>query len=485
MRVTDYFGLGLSQARVDFVDVDVTGDIPVYIDPTAIRNQSGLWAESCVTLLQSFFVTLLRTLAQDDTEVMENLLSPLKEPNETHLGDSAGASRGRSLGTRGKAEELLASLRRSRAVQSGLLADLEDTALLVPGIDRDIISDITTSVIRQPLIQYTQMQCKYYGIPLEPQLAGPVWDPYESAWFEGTRSLPRANENILLLVPRAIVRVKLTVDKGKFYRGYIRPIYEREELNHPAQGLVRVLRNGQTVVRKGALDKKLGTAKDDVARRAAEHPETLVAYKGSLSEVDTGPMPLNSFEQMVGGSLDTPRRLLEEVRAIPPGAESAHKYHRAIAGLFSTLFSEALGNQNLEAYLRAGSKRVDIMYDNVARAGFFWWISEKVSPTPLIVVECKNYSSDVKNPEFDQVAMRLSDQRGRLGFLVSRKFKDKDAALARAEAIASDQKSFVIVLDDEDLSQLVSDFERADGDLSERLNFPLLRIRLGRLLGQS
>lgn len=37
---------------------------------------------------------------------------------------------------------------------------------MVEGISSDIISDITTNIIREPLIQYTQDMAVYYEIPL-------------------------------------------------------------------------------------------------------------------------------------------------------------------------------------------------------------------------------------------------------------------------------------------------------------------------------
>ena len=35
MRISEFFGLGLTQPYLDFVDVDIEGDVRYYIDPTA------------------------------------------------------------------------------------------------------------------------------------------------------------------------------------------------------------------------------------------------------------------------------------------------------------------------------------------------------------------------------------------------------------------------------------------------------------------
>ena len=37
MRVSEYYNLNRSQPSLDFVDVDIYGDIEVFIDPRALR----------------------------------------------------------------------------------------------------------------------------------------------------------------------------------------------------------------------------------------------------------------------------------------------------------------------------------------------------------------------------------------------------------------------------------------------------------------
>ncbi len=483
-RVTDYFSLGLTQGGVDFVDVDVHTDVPVYIDPTAIRHQTGPWAETCVVALQSFFQALIDAIKAGDKPAQTELIYPLVEPNETHLGQSVGDSRGRSLGTRAKADELIASLSKSKAVVSGFLVDLEDAALMVEGIDKDIISDITTCVIRRQLIAYTKKQCQMHSIPMEKQMSGPIWDG--SKWVNEEVNLPRANEDKLLLVPKSIVRVKLTVDKGRYYRGYLRPYFEEEVLANPRAGLVRVLtdRRGNVIghrVIKGALDEELGTTKPAITENTQKYPQALADYRAALSSEDEGPMPDDVLAARIGAEVENMREILGEMRAVAPGKAGATLYHRCVARMMSALFATSLGNEDIETPIHDGMKRLDITYDNVARTGFFHWVAQH-RPAAMVVVECKNYGHDAANPEFDQLAMRFSPDRGRLGILACRSFQDKDKALARARAIANDANGYVLVLDDDDFEQLIDDFEAAGIDYEDRNKHPLLRKRFGDLI---
>lgn len=480
-RVTEYFGLGMNQGSVDFVDVDVHGDVPVYIDPTGIRNQSGNWADACVACLQPFFEALLSAIAADDTAALEALIYPLVEPNETHLGSSQGKSQGRSLGTRAKAQELLSSLRTSKAVASGFLRDLEDSALLVEGIDKDIVSDITTCVIRRMLIAYTQQQCRFHEIDMEWQESGPIWDLASRRWVHVDVLLPRADDNKLLLVPKSIVRVRLTVDKGRYYRGYLRPYFEDELLANPKAGLVRVLAGRPISVDLKALDAYLGTTKPAIIRNTEKHPEALDKYKASLPAEDKGPLSGETLASLIGTEVENLRTILGEMRSVAPGPQGATLYHRCVARLMSGLFTRALGNERIENAIHNGMKRIDITYDNVARRGFFDWLGRHFHAS-TIVVECKNYGKDAGNPEFDQLAMRFSPDRGRFGILACRSFQDKERALARARAIATDANGYIIVLDDDDFERLIDDYERAALDPDARLQYALLRERFTALV---
>jgi len=144
MRISEHYELDRTQPSLDFVDVHTTDDIPVFLDPTFVRALPDAWSEECTCALTTFFGQVLHAVQVSDITRLRQLMTPLREPNETHLGLSAGRSRGHGLGL-GMGTDLADSLTNSLATRSGLLKDLEDTALMVDGIGRDIISDITTS----------------------------------------------------------------------------------------------------------------------------------------------------------------------------------------------------------------------------------------------------------------------------------------------------------------------------------------------------
>jgi hypothetical protein len=163
MRVSQFFNLQRTQPTLDFVDVDVANDLKAFIDPWAIRHVESEWTEQCVSLIQNYFQALLACAQRNDEAKAISILKPLREPNETHLGLSKGRSKGRALGPY-LMKEVWSRLKESRAVATGLLEDIEDTMLLIDKIGPDIISDITSNVIRGPLTKYTQDMCNAAGI---------------------------------------------------------------------------------------------------------------------------------------------------------------------------------------------------------------------------------------------------------------------------------------------------------------------------------
>ena len=154
MRVSEYFNLNRNQPYLDFVDVYLDTDIPVFLNPAAIRVLPSAWGSDCVSLLQHFFETLLISIKSNDEAKAIALLSSLNERNEFHFGFSQGKSRGHGFGAK-SGGHVWKALSNSKAAKSGLLQDLEDTCLLVEGIGPDMISDAICNIIRGPLIHYT------------------------------------------------------------------------------------------------------------------------------------------------------------------------------------------------------------------------------------------------------------------------------------------------------------------------------------------
>ena len=140
---------------------------------------------------------------------------------------------------------------------------------------------------------------------------------------------------------------------------------------------------------------------------------------------------------------------------IATGASEADRYHRLVMGTLTALFYPDLILPKKEWEIHGGRKRIDIVYTNAANAGFFAQRRSDQNKATMVVTECKNYSSDIGNPELDQLLGRFDVNRGKFGFLCCRNISKTDAALERCKDAASRQQGFIIILTDDDFKEML------------------------------
>ncbi|MDQ0997012.1 hypothetical protein QFZ34_002194 [Phyllobacterium ifriqiyense] len=481
MRVSEYYKLNKKQPSLSFLDVDIENDVKLFVNARALRILESDWGEHCTHLLHTFFSAVVDSIRSgNDTHALD-ILTVLKEPNETHLGLSKGRSDGRGLGPE-KAKQIWNAFKKSKAVKSGLLSDLEDTVLLIDGVSTDILSDIITNIIRGPLIAFTQRVCEEYGIPLINDVdSGPVWNPNTKSWDQDYVRLPMPDDTKLILVPKSIVRIDMDYSVEKYYRHYVLERFKEEEMERNT-GLVQILKSGKNkgkkIVYKKDVEAKYGSeAKALSIKKTDENPDLLMKYKADNS----GPTPALSHRQIAdvqGTELPDWARLLESVTSLQPGKKDAYKYEDAIGDLLSALFYPVLVDPETQTSIHDGMKRVDITFTNYARTGFFEWLARHYDCSHVFV-ECKNFGNELGNPEIDQIAMRFSKDRGRFGIVVCRTIENRVAMQKRCKAVATDGHGYIVAIDDKDLESLIAD---AEDRLLQRYDFPTVKRLFDKLI---
>lgn len=475
MRVSEFFKLNRKQPTLEFIDVDVYGDTEVFLDPSAIRSIDSDWSRECLTLLQSFFGAVLTAMQEKNDSKARRLLSSLSEPNDTHLGLSKGKASGKGMGNI-LAQGLWRSMSKSKAIDSGLLEDLEDTVLFVDGIGHDIVSDITTNIIRGSLLKFTEDAANYYQIPLSPDVnSGPMWDYQDCKWEQEFVPRPMTTHGPLLLVPKSIVRRSQAFDPGEYYQHHILPALQEAELR-AGSALVHTLADGRKRVTKKDLKNKYGNSKDLNLQTTLKDPDILAKYRAAKRNQRRLP-DHQEIADITNSEAPDWSSLLNNVLQVPAGRDHANAYHLAVEALLTALFYPALDMPKREHSLHDGRKRIDITYENIANSGFFRWVATHYT-APYVFVECKNYGKEISNPEVDQLSGRFASNRGRVGFLLYRGFGDKEALMRRCRDTASDNRGYIIPIDDSDLKELVSHQSNA----TNRTEFPLLRSRFSQLV---
>jgi hypothetical protein len=456
MRISAWAGLHNRQAELDFVDIDTDHDTRLFVDPYAIDIRADAWSAECGRHLRSFFSSLLTALRRGEDARAEHLASHLHETNETFLGLSRGKPAGRGIG-RDQALQILDALRASRAFETGLLSELAETELFIPGIGSDKVSDLTTNILRGPLLEYTRDQAALWGMPLQSNVAlSPVWDPNREDWVQAPRETIVVDGHPVMLVPKFSVRRVLTLNSQEFYNNHM-ITFLQQEYSHAGQGLVRVL--------KSDVKKRHPKSKPDLAAFAQEHPEILALYKtiaGAKGALDSEDFDGDFDEKAFSTSL------IAVLRNIPTGNNDASNYHSFCIGALTFLFFPDLIRPIKEREIDQGRKRIDIAYTNAAQDGFFETALRSNQMRAIeIPVECKNYRQDIANPELDQLTGRFSHVRGFLGILCCRAFDDKARFVERCKDAAVHRGHYVIVLDDTDLILMLENVASGRRDLNQ------------------
>lgn len=451
-RFSTVFALTNSQADLDFVDIDLSTDTPLYLDPYAIQIRNDEWSSKCGDNIRSFFNELLDSLRAGNMARSIHLVSNLHEPNETFLGESQGNPNGKAVGQI-KARQLLEAFVNSRAYETGLLSDVSEAELFIRGVGRDTISDLTTNVIRNLLAEYTGNCCALHNIPVQAvRSLGPVWDIVARDWRSQTLNLPVWNRRPILLVPKTSVRYRLSIDSQEFYNHHMVEFLQAEYLA-AGGALVQVLKDGTPRVTKVSVKEVHPFIKDDLAAFVRDHPQVLEEYKNIKGA--EGPLALDQLEQFFDERAFA-EALIARLNAINTGPNTATEYHNLAMGICTFLFYPNLNCPIKEQEIHDGRKRIDIKFNNAATRGFFHAKIIAVQTRAMsIPIECKNYTKEIANPELDQIAGRFSVQRGLLGFLLCRNMDNRARFIQRCKDTARDGRGYIIVMEDLDIIQML------------------------------
>jgi len=470
MQINTRFNLEKSQAELDFVNIDTNRDTPLFLDPFFLSKRIDNWSSSATLTLRSFFQTLIDHIRAGEEENARSLFEFLHEPNSTCLGMSTGEPEGNGVGNE-DAIKIYDNLLESRAVQTGLIQDIEDNILFVDNFGKDKLSDMTTNIIKKHLIKYTQEQCNLHNIPLNNNVpSGFYWSREEMAWTSEHTQMLVINDRPILLVPKGIVSFSKAYTPTKYYNHFVLNFLQNEHLQINS-ALVQENRHGQRFVTKKDIKEDTPQSKEFLRDFTLRHPEVLEQFKAQ-----TETAPLKNAEITDISVKQICKLLGERLVNIKSGNEHASTYHKLLIGVLELLFYPKLINPVKEREIHQGRKRIDITFDNAATDGIFYRLSENMGlPCLYLFVECKNYSSDPANPELDQLAGRFSVNRGRVGFLLCRNFVDRGLFIQRCRDTYSDGRGLIIPLVDQDIINLLDNHNEFDYAFIEKYLSDIIR----------
>lgn len=405
------FNLGITQPELDFVDVSLGTDNRLFVDPFALSQRADRWSQDAHHTVAAFFQQLIDDIRADNPQRARRLLLNLREPNETRLGYSAHRPQGAGI-----------------------------------GIGHDKISDLTTNLLRAHLADYTVAQCNLHGVPIRGVAMPPCFNTDSMEWEARYLELPIYRDTPILLVPKPIIRRGPAYESHRYYQHFVLNYLQQEELNNPASQLVRTLKDERRVVYKKDLAARHPLAKEFLYEFSRQHPEVLANFREWLAAEESRRTASDVDEEDESVIADA---LAQALRNVAGGNERASEYHKLMIGTVEFLFFPHLLHPRKEQEIHQGRKRIDILVENGARDGIFHRIPTiRGLPCAYVPFECKNYTTEVANPELDQLAGRFSVNRGQMGFLCCRNFEDRALFIERCRDTFRDGRGLIIPLDD-------------------------------------
>lgn len=451
-----HFGLSEPQYELPFVDFLLDADVPLYIDSYAITKDPSALAGECHNAIVSYFEELLRAVRSVDAHRVRYLLRErLVEPKEIHLGVGKRARSGRGVGPR-QEQQLIDALIKSEALKTGAIQSIQELELHIPGIGPDKISDLVANIIKGHLAGYTEQVCTEFGIATRPCAVSAFWNAERLEWDAGWFELPAIGSEAFILVPKRFIRRdRDLLNHREFYDHYVLDVLQREMLT-ANDALVETLKNGKQRVTKKALreDGRFPHTKEFISAFIQEHPETIEEYRSELEERFR---PADPAEWSGKAQEDDPRidELLAQLHALSPGRDNATTYHRIVQELIEFVFDWCLENFDSEYSMDQGRGKVDIIADNFASGGLFAELRQDLHATS-VPMECKNYTADLGNDQFNQINDRLGPKTSRIGFSFCRTIRNREAISRHVGDRWLRQENCILVFDDDLLKRLVT-----------------------------
>lgn len=233
MNISLHYNLGSQQPNLNFVDIKLNTDNLLFVDPRLIENSNDRYAKLMQARIEAFWGELIKRVKSKDVKKIYQLLSGLKEPNETRLGYAFSTPRGKSVGSKSK-PKIIDAIQRNKAVKTGLLSHFSDVEFFIEDVGSDRISDITTKIIKEVLIDYTQEQCRLHNIPMKEVYQDDIFDYKTLKWLRKKVFLPVYHNKAIIFTPKNIVRLEGVAGQNVacFYRFAIRNfiVHDKEML---------------------------------------------------------------------------------------------------------------------------------------------------------------------------------------------------------------------------------------------------------------
>lgn len=187
-RLTDFHNVHIPQSELDFAIPFLNEDIPLYVDRFLMWKSPSLQDKGLHHSLLSAFNNLGRLAKEGNRDPEISQLLAASECNEVGFGSSSTRA-GKPMGLK-LAGAIIDPFESIEFYRRHGFRHMEEIQLLVPGINKDRISDIACSLLKGFLIDYTHQECLELRTPMQEVSVSNVFDPGICAFERVKTTLP-------------------------------------------------------------------------------------------------------------------------------------------------------------------------------------------------------------------------------------------------------------------------------------------------------
>jgi hypothetical protein len=238
------------------------------------------------------------------------------------------------------------------------------------------------------------------------------------------------------------------------------------------ESLGKALKVGKKIITKRELEIQNPYSKQLIYNFVKQHPNVLQHFEEDINRSVVKPerITFRIYKRQEQERFMEIPDYSNQLKNIVTGNDTAGQYHRIIFNILNYLFSSVLLNPEKEEKINEGRKRIDISYYNADMDMFFYKLREvhKIF-CPYIFFECKNYSQNIENPEFDQIAGRLSRKQTMFGILVCRNISNWQKTNRTQQDFYFNDDKLILILSDKEIISLIEFRKRNEIDSINKL----------------
>lgn len=258
----------------EIVQLRFKTDNILFIDPYLINeNESELLARA-KKKIEKFFEIFFMCIKQNDIKTVEIMGKHLHEINSTKLG--YGVEKNSSGGKGFCKKDLLYIFNESRKIKD-YIEDMIDILVFTQNVGPDKVSDLTTNIIYEELLEYTNHIIEKYNLEIVCLKQNKwVFNIESKIWEKKKLLIPYIDNEEILFLPESIVSARQIFSYEKIYRNLVFPFYKD---NIKWDKVMRIAKNGEQVLDCKKLRKEFPLTRKTVKDFRINYPEVYREYK--------------------------------------------------------------------------------------------------------------------------------------------------------------------------------------------------------------